>query len=420
MNADWKHQFRNRMEQYSEPAPEGLWDEIMTSVESEQKKSGTRFLYILSGIAAAAVLVLAVILPSDKATDTGTRQIAGLQASGDNDMGRIVETVLPPKPINTFQERVRTGIFTDTSKQSESETMISPTTPDADRPGPAEPTAEKPGHETSAEETSAEQADGVSDGYNFAKDRPAERHGDWQDFVLAEASEKAGKSRKMSVNVFASGFPGGSENHTGYSDMVMTAAAAAPMRYGASPLADIVFFNSTQTVETETQHYLPIRAGIRFSWYFTPRWSIESGLAYSWLLSKSRSGSDAYFIDSRQSLHYIGIPLNIGYDFWRNDMFSVYASIGGMLEKCVGGNLRQSYIYGNDPRNDRTDRLTVKPLQWSVSATAGAQVRIAGNIGFFIEPGAIYHFHNGSEIESSYTAHPFNFNLNLGLRFSFE
>ena len=373
MNADWKHQFRNRMEQYSEPAPEGLWDEIMTSVESEQKKSGTRFLYILS-----------------------------------------------PKPINTFQERVRTGIFTDTSKQSESETMISPTTPDADRPGPAEPTAEKPGHETSAEETSAEQADGVSDGYNFAKDRPAERHGDWQDFVLAEASEKAGKSRKMSVNVFASGFPGGSENHTGYSDMVMTAAAAAPMRYGASPLADIVFFNSTQTVETETQHYLPIRAGIRFSWYFTPRWSIESGLAYSWLLSKSRSGSDAYFIDSRQSLHYIGIPLNIGYDFWRNDMFSVYASIGGMLEKCVGGNLRQSYIYGNDPRNDRTDRLTVKPLQWSVSATAGAQVRIAGNIGFFIEPGAIYHFHNGSEIESSYTAHPFNFNLNLGLRFSFE
>ena len=108
MNADWKHQFRNRMEQYSEPAPEGLWDEIMTSVESEQKKSGTRFLYILSGIAAAAVLVLAVILPSDKATDTGNRQIAGLQASGDDDMGRIVETVLPPKPINSFQERSST------------------------------------------------------------------------------------------------------------------------------------------------------------------------------------------------------------------------------------------------------------------------------------------------------------------------
>ena len=402
MNADWKHQFRNRMEQYSEPAPEGLWDEIMTSVESEQKKSGTRLLYILSGIAAAAVLVLAVILPSDKATDTGNRQIAGLQASGDDDMGRIIETVLPPKPINSFQERVRTGVFTDTI-------------PDTDRPGPAEPAAEKPGHETSAE-----QADGASDGYNFTKDRPAERHGDWQDFVLAEASEKAGKSRKMSVNVFASGFPGGSENHTGYSDMVMTAAAAAPMRYGASPLADIVFFNSTQTVETETQHYLPIRAGIRFSWYFTPRWSIESGLAYSWLLSKSRSGSDAYFIDSRQSLHYIGIPLNIGYDFWRNDRFSVYASIGGMLEKCAGGSVRQSYIYGNDPRNDRTDRLTVRPLQWSVSATAGAQIRITGDIGFFIEPGAIYHFHNGSEIESSYTAHPFNFNLNLGLRFSFE
>ena len=121
---------------------------------------------LIAGIAAAAVLVLAVILPSDKATDTGTRQIAGLQASGDNDMGRIVETVLPPKPINSFQERVRTGIFTDTSKQSESETMISPTTPDADRPGPAEPTAERPGHETSTEETSAEQADGASDGYN--------------------------------------------------------------------------------------------------------------------------------------------------------------------------------------------------------------------------------------------------------------
>lgn len=64
--------------------------------------------------------------------------------------------------------------------------------------------------------------------------------------------------------------------------------------------------------------------------------------------------------------------------------------------------------------------LDVDPLQWSVSAAAGVQVNFTKNIGLYAEPGVAYYFDDGSEVETIRKEHPFNFNLQVGLRFSIK
>ena len=51
---------------------------------------------------------------------------------------------------------------------------------------------------------------------------------------------------------------------------------------------------------------------------------------------------------------------------------------------------------------------------------AGVQFSLSPLIGIYLEPGAIYYFDNGSDIETVYSDRPLNFNLNLGIRFSFD
>ena len=78
------------------------------------------------------------------------------------------------------------------------------------------------------------------------------------------------------------------------------------------------------------------------------------------------------------------------------------------------------YVNGNSNREVEHTSLKVNPLQWSVSAAAGAQVNFTKHLGLYAEPGIAYYFDDGSQIESIRIEHPFNFNLQFGLRFSFE
>ena len=68
-------------------------------------------------------------------------------------------------------------------------------------------------------------------------------------------------------------------------------------------------------------------------------------------------------------------------------------------------------------KSSETDDIKVKPLQWSVNASAGVQFRLTKFMGVYAEPGIAYYFDDGSEIKTIYKEKPVNFNLNLGVRF---
>lgn len=167
-------------------------------------------------------------------------------------------------------------------------------------------------------------------------------------------------------------------------------------------------------VRTKTRHNLPLRFGVNVSFPLSGRLSLESGVTYSILSSTTTSGSDTRRDESHQRLHYIGIPLRLRCDIWSTGRLGIYASGGGMAEKCVYGR-RTDTVEGRQPT---TQNVSESRLQFSVAASAGILYSITRSLDLFVEPGASYHFDNGSSVKNSYKDRPLNFDLKAGVRFN--
>lgn len=182
--------------------------------------------------------------------------------------------------------------------------------------------------------------------------------------------------------------------------------------------ADVMQSNSSNEISSTVKNWQPIQVGVSVAYSFTDRLSIESGLTYSCLISDLSSGTPLGNYDIRQTLHYIGLPLALRYDFLKIKGFSLYASAGGQMEKCVAGKTRTDYFVDGKKVSSENGRIMVEPLQWSVNAYVGAQYSFNRLVGLYVEPGAAYYFRNGSPVNCIYSERPFNFSLRAGLRFS--
>lgn len=182
--------------------------------------------------------------------------------------------------------------------------------------------------------------------------------------------------------------------------------------------AGVMQSNSNNEISSTVKNWQPIQVGVSVAYSFTDRLSIESGLTYSCLISDLSSGTPLGNYDICQTLHYIGLPLALRYDFLKIKGFSLYASAGGQMEKCVAGKTRTDYFVDGKKVSSENGRIMVEPLQWSVNAYVGAQYSFNRLVGLYVEPGAAYYFRNGSPVNCIYSERPFNFSLRAGLRFS--
>lgn len=188
------------------------------------------------------------------------------------------------------------------------------------------------------------------------------------------------------------------------------ASAQPPKGYVSSSAAD----------EKTTHHRQPLRFGLSLRYAISDRWGIQSGVAYSCLRSDmtTRSANSRY--DTRQKVHFIGLPLAVDYSVWRSRWLNVYVVAGGMVEKSVKATAATTYTIGDIDMPEETTDLKMRKLQWSANAAAGIQLNIMKSVGIYAEPGVGYYFDNGSPIKTAYTDKPFNFSVKLGLRYSFE
>ena len=164
------------------------------------------------------------------------------------------------------------------------------------------------------------------------------------------------------------------------------------------------------SITTSISHHQPLRFGLSLRYGIGKRWSIESGLSYSYHKSDMTSLSGDSEVTTEQRLSYVGIPLNVGYQIWSGSRFGFYISAGGMVEKMVKG---------SRTTQTATENVSIRPLQFSLNGAAGAEFCIDQSFSLYVEPGLSYHFDNGSPVPTIYQDEPLNFNLNVGLRFSF-
>ena len=247
--------------------------------------------------------------------------------------------------------------------------------------------------------------------------------------------ESAGKRnrfaalRPQSISAGASGFMTQSRMENTYSPVSTfnTLNSKAPSGDGigqAVPASDRPSGEPVQVqsyaLKTDAKHYRPVTFSVLAKWQFTETLGLESGLSWTMLSSRFTTSSATSQIADQQTLQYIGIPLNMTFSFLDTRLFTIYAAMGGMVEKCVDGRVKHSEYVSDKLLLSYVDKVSVTPLQWSVSGGAGIQANFSDYVAFFAEPGLSYHFRNESQVGTIYREHPLDFRFSFGFRVTFN
>lgn len=242
--------------------------------------------------------------------------------------------------------------------------------------------------------------------------------------VYADGRRHASRNR-VSADLFYSNAPGTSGGGTGLASLFSSPVPLGREQVGSllsmSDPAGVGLFSNGDEIETKVRHRQPVRAGISVRYGLTRRWSLETGITYTMLSSDIETGSGTRTYVADLSLHYIGIPLQVNFDVFARKRWSLYLTAGGMVEKCVAGNEKvKSVTAGVHETVSSKNNVTVKPLQWSVGAAAGAEFDFTPAVGMYVEPGVQYSFHNSGPYRTVWQDRPVNFSLEVGLRFNFR
>ncbi len=427
MNEDWLHKVHDRMTGYEIDEPDNLWEAIEsqraeTSSTSRPMKRPV-MIWIKRSIAAAAMIAVVISAGVHLINIKQEASLAPLRTKATDN------PVISPefRPQNTMAHAVR-------DKQP-SKTLIAQNILPAHGSDilPAIPSAqtEIQAEAQTADNHTYENRDNpaVVEGKPVKSNDTAERvermekqqfHPDADNGHIASIPKKVSASNNVSVAIYSSGGTGSALSYSSNGDLFVGAGVGPDNSdWADNPLLGILVFNQGKDIETDIKHHLPIRAGVSFTYNFNERIGIETGLSYTNLTSDVREGSESHYYTGEQKLHYIGIPLNVKYRFISWKRLDLYASTGVLAEKCVSAKLDKDYFLDQQKKKRVSENLSEKPMQWSVNASVGVQCTLVKSMSIFVEPGISYYFNDGTDIRTIYKEKPFNFNLNLGIRFSF-
>lgn len=252
----------------------------------------------------------------------------------------------------------------------------------------------------------------------------------WEEYLRTEPQEKMRADRRgLSIGLGAAG-AGSSSSMDKFEPRAVMGSNPLEGEAGTVGWADdriltsagTIVFNQPEVNDSYT-HKMPVKLGLTARYAFTNLLGIESGLTYSLLQSDIKRGSESTtgaWSSSDQTLHYLGVPLNLTFNFLNSRYVDIYASAGGMMEFGVKGSIKTTDHINGSPTASHQNSITPKGLLWSVNATAGVQVNVLPSLGIYVEPGMSHHFKNDRQPRSSYTDKPTNFALGFGLRYTFR
>ena len=398
MNDQWQDKLRNRMALHEEPAPEGLWEGIEQRISDGkmpvQGVNGPRRLWGWRkgavAVAAAAAIVLFFIVRFNPA-DTTTGELFTEE-----------KVTTPPQPQPPTLEITPVD-------QREERSSISPVTTPASTPETALAETELPVDGQPTEEIAT--SDSENEKSTIETEEDVEISLGTDQLLAMNENRDQQPSSKWQSGLSMSNIPGGtSDTYTGYGTLALTETVEEQYYFLAN--------DTRERAYTDVRHHQPITLGLTLRYNINDRWSVASGVTYSLLSSELRAGSDNYYYDDKQTLHFIGVPLNLAYRFWQSPKLSAYLSTGALAEKNVAGRLTSNYYIDNQLETTTREKISMDQLQWSANAAIGLEYRISTHAGLYAEPGISYYFRNGSALETIYSDNPFNFNLQIGLRFT--
>lgn len=448
MKQDWTDTLKQKMAGYEERPSDELWAALSERAGLQESRRKVIPVWFW-GLSAAAALMAGIFVVT-KVNDKSVNALGGITADVavsepvDAEVSEPVERTLAEDlaevksgeamsladvAVGRKQEAAKVGIKQEVKDRKAKsaliaeavpvESSVSAVTEDVTSVNTEEYAAEVPSENHDAREAATVESDTVE------QSEPAMS---WDEYLKETPSEKARARRSggFSAGIVAGGAVGGNTSGSKPTAMVM---GANPLAAGVTKTdwidkdskASAIVYNQPE-VQEEYSHKIPVKVGLTARYNITGRLGVETGLTYSILSSSVKIGNSETgknWSTGSQTLHYLGIPLNISFNILNSRYVNIYVTGGGMMEKSISGNIKtDEYVDGKFDRT-LTTNISPKGLQWSVNAAAGVQANILPQLGFFVEPGVSHHFKNGSRVRSIYTDKPTDFSLGFGLRYSF-
>ena len=459
MDNEWKKSLRERFSDYAAPEPEGLWEGIEQGMAGKPRRKMLP-VWIVSGLAAAAAVALAVFLHPEKTQETPGMQKQGVLAESAAEPV-VVDTAATASPgLTTTSSPALTGDFeTASASQTVPFAVVSRQTllADADIAKTDPPVSPIDGMRTGFEEeviTATVKMDGElskeereawiqSIVEEFLKKIAERTETDREEMTAREIPDQAGHDdqvqqegqvlssdvipashrKRFSIGAYGNGGQASKEQMQGYG-MNRTGQYLGTRATGNNVQNDVGglmrTLASNRASNFEAHHSAPLRVGVTVSWELAPHLNLVSGLNWTYLNSEFEETANPIRTFVGQDLGYLGVPLRLetSFNVWRGLWLS--AGAGGMVEKGLLSSSRtNTWVDGQVAETIKNPKPDTGGLLWSVGATAGAEYRFSPSFGLYLTPGVEYHFDNGAEVRSAYTEKPLSWIVNLGVRFHF-
>lgn len=427
MKQDWTDTLKQKMADYEERPSDELWAALSEKAGLQESRRKVIPVWFW-GLSTAAALMAGIFVVT-KVNDKSVNALGGITADV-----AVSETVVADEAAGRKQKAAEVGIKQMVKARKAKSALIAEAVPFESRVGACvvEDSAERA--ETSVPENQDVDVVPVESSVSAVTEDVTsvntEEHAamSWDEYLKETPSEKARARRSggFSAGIVAGGAVGGNTSGSKPTAMVM---GANPLAAGVTKTdwidkdskASAIVYNQPE-VQEEYSHKIPVKVGLTARYNITGRLGVETGLTYSILSSSVKIGNSETgknWSTGSQTLHYLGIPLNISFNILNSRYVNIYVTGGGMMEKSISGSIKtDEYVDGKFDRT-LTTNISPKGLQWSVNAAAGVQANILPQLGFFVEPGVSHHFKNGSRVRSIYTDKPTDFSLGFGLRYSF-
>lgn len=453
MKQDWTDTLKQKMAGYEERPSDELWAALSEKAGLQESRRKVIPVWFW-GLSAAAALMAGIFVVT-KVNDKSVNALGGITADVavsepvDADVPEPVEMTLAEDlaevksaeemsladvTVGRKQEAAKLGIKQEVKARKAKSALIAEAVPVESRVGAGVVEDSAESADTSVLENQDVDAVPVESSVSAVAENVTSMNAEeqaamsWDEYLKETPSEKARARRSggFSAGIVAGGAVGGNTSGSKPTAMVM---GANPLAAGVTKTdwidkdskASAIVYNQPE-VQEEYSHKIPVKVGLTARYNITGRLGVETGLTYSILSSSVKIGNSETgknWSTGSQTLHYLGIPLNISFNILNSRYVNIYVTGGGMMEKSISGSIKtDEYVDGKFDRT-LTTNISPKGLQWSVNAAAGVQANILPQFGFFVEPGVSHHFKNGSRVRSIFTDKPTDFSLGFGLRYSF-
>ena len=401
MKEQWKHEMQEKMADYKKSAPELSWSEIETAVRKSRQAKVVVMWRRRIAVAAAVVLLVGGLgffafrqphkeLASHYSKESG---MTGNKQQSESVINIIKSTVSP------FVRHSATNIVAALKESTDEKTQA------------IKDDSVKTIAMSKEERTDTEQ--------KMQKPNDRRSYQPYNPVRYSRNNSSSVSGNKLTAKVYISNTIG--SNSTGSYGPVLEAAFPFdennPSVIGGG---DTQIQNHGEEVNSSVHHHQPIRFGVSVRYSLNNRWSIETGLTYSYLSSDINRTSGNCTYNTAQKLSYVGVPVNLNYSLWSGRRFNIYVSGGFTTEKMVKGKANTKIIGDGKTESVTDNDIKISPLQFSVNGGVGAECKIDRTFSIYAEPKVGYYFDNGSNVATLYKDKPLNIDINVGLRLNIK